>query len=46
MSLKGIFSDDTCLKGTLEVNENKMTYGDASKLYTLLDETNYQNYND
>ncbi len=35
-----------CLKGTLEVNENKMTYGDASKLYTLLDETNYQNYND
>lgn len=35
-----------CLKGALQVNEQKMTYADASKLYTLLDETNYQNYSD
>ena len=35
-----------CLKGTLVLDENRMTFADASLLYTLLDETNYKNYND
>ena len=35
-----------CLKGTLVVDENKVSFADASKIYTTLDETNYMNYND
>ena len=35
-----------CLKGTLELTPEKLTYADPDKLYTMLDETNYMNYND
>lgn len=33
-----------CLKGTLEVGEDKVSYADASKIYTMVDESNYASF--
>jgi|GEM_PF-1605944 ABC-type sugar transport system substrate-binding protein len=33
-----------CLKGTLEVGEDKISYADASKIYTMVDESNYESF--
>ena len=33
-----------CLKGTLEVGEDKVSYADASKIYTIVDESNYASF--